>query len=145
GVSFYVEEGETLGIVGESGCGKSTVARLISQITSPTEGEIKYKDKSISSIPRKELKDLKKSIQMIFQDPYSTLNPRKKIGELIEEPLIVHNIGTKKERRAKVEELLEIVGINKRFYERFPHEFSGGQRQRINIARAIALNPDIVI
>lgn len=145
GISFDVVKGETLGIVGESGCGKSTVARMISQIISPTDGDIKFNDKNIVELPRQELKRLRKSIQMVFQDPYSTLNPRKKIGELIEEPLVVHKIGSKKERRQKVETLLDTVGINKRFYDRYPHEFSGGQRQRINIARALALNPDVIV
>ncbi|MFD2829956.1 ABC transporter ATP-binding protein [Corticicoccus populi] len=145
GISFDVYKGETLGIVGESGCGKSTVARMISQIISPSDGDIKFNKQNIVELHRNELKQLRKSIQMVFQDPYSTLNPRKKIGELIEEPLVVHKIGTKKERKEKVEELLETVGINKRFYDRYPHEFSGGQRQRINIARALALNPDIIV
>lgn len=144
-ISFEVNKGETLGIVGESGCGKSTVARLVSQIISPTSGDIIYEDYNLNKLTKKEQKEIRRSIQMVFQDPYSTLNPRKKIGDLISEPLIVHNIGDKKERRQVVENLLETVGINKRFYDRFPHEFSGGQRQRINIARALALNPSLVI
>lgn len=145
GINFEVYKGEVLGIVGESGCGKSTVARLITQIIEPTEGDILFNQKSLQNITNKELRSIRKSIQMVFQDPYATLNPRKKIGDLIEEPLIVHNVGNRKERKKIVEELLETVGINKRYYDRYPHEFSGGQRQRINIARALSLNPSLII
>lgn len=145
GVSFKVFKGETLGIVGESGCGKSTVARVASQIISPTDGNIVFDGQSLNNLSNNEFKKIRRSIQMVFQDPYATLNPRMKIGDLIAEPLIVHKIGSKKERKEKVEQLLETVGINKRFYDRYAHEFSGGQRQRINIARALALNPDLII
>src|SRR5699024_6309388 len=145
GINFEVYKGEVLGIVGESGSGKSTVARLITQIIEPTEGDILFNQKSLQNITNKELRSIRKSIQMVFQDPYATLNPRKKIGDLIEEPLIVHNVGNRKERKKIVEDLLETVGINKRYYDRYPHEFSGGQRQRINIARALSLNPSLII
>lgn len=145
GVNFNVYPGESLGVVGESGCGKSTMARLVNQLIRPTDGTIMYKDKNLIEMNTKDLRDTRKKIQMVFQDPYASLDPRIKVGELIEEPLLIHKIDDKKSRRKRVEELLEIVGLNKRYADRFPHEFSGGQRQRINIARALALNPELII
>lgn len=145
GINFNVFPGESLGVVGESGCGKSTMARLITQLIKPTEGSIRFKKKDLINMDSKSLRNTRKTIQMVFQDPFASLDPRMKIGELIEEPLIIHKIGNKHERKKRVEELLEIVGLNKRHANRYPHEFSGGQRQRINIARALALNPELVI
>ncbi|WP_407270140.1 ABC transporter ATP-binding protein [Radiobacillus sp. PE A8.2] len=145
GVSFNVYPGETLGVVGESGCGKSTMARLVNQLIKPTDGVVNFQNKNLIDMDAKTLRETRKKIQMIFQDPYASLDPRKKVGKLIAEPLVIHKVGDKVSRRKKVEELLEIVGLNKRFADRYPHEFSGGQRQRINIARALTLNPDLVI
>lgn len=142
GVSFTVRRGETFGVVGESGCGKSTTGKAIVRLLKPTEGHILLEGKEISDIPRKELA---KHIQIIFQDPYSSLDPRMTVGRCIEEPLKVQGVGTAAERRAKVLELMKEVGLREEQYTRFPHEFSGGQRQRIGVARAIALNPDLVI
>ena len=142
GVSFTVRRGETFGVVGESGCGKSTTGKAIVRLLKPTEGHILLEGKEISDIPRKELA---KHIQIIFQDPYSSLDPRMTVGRCIEEPLNVQGVGTAAERRAKVLELMKEVGLREEQYTRFPHEFSGGQRQRIGVARAIALNPDLVI
>ncbi|PAE20102.1 peptide ABC transporter substrate-binding protein [Bacillus sp. 7504-2] len=145
GVNFKVYPGETLGIVGESGCGKSTMARLVNQLIKPTSGEVNFKKKNLIEMDARTLRATRKKIQMIFQDPYASLDPRLKIGELIAEPLVIHNVGNKESRRERVEELLETVGLNKRYAARYPHEFSGGQRQRINIARALALHPELVI
>ena len=142
GVSFTVRRGETFGVVGESGCGKSTTGKAIVRLLKPTEGHILLEGKEISDIPRKELA---KHIQIIFQDPYSSLDPRMTVGRCIEEPLKVQGVGTAAERRSKVLELMKEVGLREEQYTRFPHEFSGGQRQRIGVARAIALNPDLVI
>ena len=142
GVSFTVRRGETFGVVGESGCGKSTTGKAIVRLLKPTEGHILLEGKEISNIPRRELA---KHIQIIFQDPYSSLDPRMTVGRCIEEPLKVQGVGTAAERRAKVLELMKEVGLREEQYTRFPHEFSGGQRQRIGVARAIALNPDLVI
>ncbi|MEH7381227.1 dipeptide ABC transporter ATP-binding protein [Bacillus sp. JJ1533] len=145
GVSFDVFPGETLGIVGESGCGKSTMARLVNQLITPTSGTVEFKGKDLVTLDSKQLRKARKSIQMVFQDPYASLDPRKTIGQLIEEPLVIHQIGDKQSRKARVNELLEVVGLREFHAERYPHEFSGGQRQRINIARALALNPDVII
>jgi peptide/nickel transport system ATP-binding protein/oligopeptide transport system ATP-binding protein len=145
GVNFTVFPGETLGVVGESGCGKSTMARLVNQLIRPTSGSILFKEQDLVSMNSETLRATRKQIQMIFQDPYASLDPRKKIGELIMEPLIIHKVGDRNYRKKKVEELLEVVGLNKRYADRYPHEFSGGQRQRINIARALTLNPDLII
>lgn len=145
GVNFNVFPGETLGVVGESGCGKSTMARLVNQLIKPTDGVVNFKNENLIEMDSKKLRATRKKIQMIFQDPYASLDPRLKIGELIAEPLVIHNVGDKESRRKRVEELLEIVGLNKRYADRYPHEFSGGQRQRINIARALTLNPELVI
>lgn len=145
GVNFNVYPGETLGVVGESGCGKSTMARLVNQLIKPTDGTVNFKNEDLINMDLKDLRATRKKIQMIFQDPYASLNPRMKIGELIEEPLVIHKVGDKESRKKRVEELLEIVGLNKRYADRYPHEFSGGQRQRINIARALTLNPELVI
>ncbi|WP_246218428.1 ABC transporter ATP-binding protein [Litoribacterium kuwaitense] len=145
GVNFNVFPGETLGVVGESGCGKSTMARLVNQLIKPSGGTVNFKNENLIGMNAKTLRKTRKKIQMIFQDPYASLDPRIKIGELIAEPLVIHKVGNEKSRRKRVEELLEIVGLNKRFADRFPHEFSGGQRQRINIARALTLNPELVI
>jgi peptide/nickel transport system ATP-binding protein/oligopeptide transport system ATP-binding protein len=145
GVSFDVFRGETLGIVGESGCGKSTMARLITQLIRPTSGSVLFNGQDLAALSDKELKKARKSIQMVFQNPYASLDPRKTVEQLIMEPLVIHQVGTPEERRKKVTELLEVVGLSDYHRERYPHEFSGGQRQRINIARALALHPDLVI
>jgi len=144
-VSFEVFEGETLGIVGESGCGKSTTGRLLMRLLEPTEGNIEFAGKMISELSNNEMRKARRDIQMIFQDPYASLNPRHNIGKILEEPLIVHGIGSAKERKQKVLELLEIVGLNEYHVKRYPHQFSGGQRQRIGIARALMTNPRLII
>ncbi|MFJ5566715.1 ABC transporter ATP-binding protein [Lysinibacillus xylanilyticus] len=144
-VSFEVFEGETLGIVGESGCGKSTTGRLLMRLLEPTEGEIEFAGKTISELSNNEMRKARRDIQMIFQDPYASLNPRHNIGKILEEPLIVHGMGNAKERKQKVLELLEIVGLNEYHVKRYPHQFSGGQRQRIGIARALMTNPRLII
>ncbi|HBZ81244.1 MULTISPECIES: ABC transporter ATP-binding protein [Brevibacillus] len=144
-VSFEVKRGETIGIVGESGCGKSTLARLIMQLIRPTEGSVIMGGQDLAKLSDKEMKRARKSIQMIFQNPYASLDPRKTVEQLIVEPLVIHQVGTHQERVKRVKELLEVVGLSDYHATRYPHEFSGGQRQRINIARALALNPEVVI
>ena len=145
-VSFEVKEGETLGIVGESGCGKSTLGRTIVKLYEPVDGTIEYRGKDISKLKGNELKAFRKEVQMIFQDPYASLNPRMTVGEIIMEPMIIHNIyETAAEREARVVELLEIVGLKPDHIRRYPSEFSGGQRQRIGIARALAVNPTFIV
>jgi oligopeptide/dipeptide ABC transporter ATP-binding protein len=146
GISFDVFEGETLGLVGESGCGKSTTARLITRLLEPTDGSIVYRGEDIAHSSRAELKPLRRDMQMIFQDPYSSLNPRKTVGSIIGEPFIIHRLEKDDDKRKKlVQELMDTVGLNPEHYNRFPHEFSGGQRQRIGVARAIALKPKLVV
>ena len=145
GISFEIYEGETFGLVGESGCGKSTTGRAIVKINTPTAGKIYVNGKDITTIKGTELKQFKRDVQMIFQDPYASLNPRMTVGEIIREPMDIHNIGTKEEREKRVRELLEIVGLKPDHIRRYPHEFSGGQRQRIGIARTLALNPKFIV
>ena len=146
GVSFDVREGETIGLVGESGCGKSTTARLVTRLLDPTSGSIVYRGEDIAGKTRRELKPLRRDMQMIFQDPYSSLNPRKTVGSIIGEPFVIHDIERDEDKRKKlVQELMDLVGLNPEHYNRFPHEFSGGQRQRIGVARAIALKPKLVV
>ncbi len=145
GISFEVLKGETLGLVGESGCGKSTLGRTILQLHRPTSGEVFFEGKNLVELKGKALRKVRRRAQMIFQDPYSSLNPRTTVYEIISEPLQIHNIATGKECVERVQELLNKVGLNHRFVNRYPHEFSGGQRQRIAIARALALNPEFIV
>ena len=145
GVSFEVVEGGSLGLVGESGCGKSTTGKLITRLLNPTGGEINFDGKDIAKIKERELKPLRREIQMIFQDPYTSLNPRHTVGAIVGAPLAVHDIVPKKQILPRVQELLEVVGLNPEHYNRYPNEFSGGQRQRIGIARALTLNPKLLV
>jgi peptide/nickel transport system ATP-binding protein len=145
GVSFEINKGETLGIVGESGCGKSTVAKAILRLYEPTSGEIEFDGKDIRNMSRGDLREIRQDMQIIFQDPMESLNSRHTVGTILEEPYVIHGIGTRAEQRKWVAELLDKVGLQSDAVNRFPHEFSGGQRQRIGIARAIALNPKLLI
>jgi oligopeptide/dipeptide ABC transporter ATP-binding protein len=144
-VSFVVREGETLGLVGESGCGKSTLGRTIVRLLEPTEGQILFRERHIEKLGTRSLRPLRREMQMVFQDPYASLNPRKRVGSIIGDPLKIHSIGDKSSRKKQVEELLDTVGLSPEHYNRFPHEFSGGQRQRIGIARALALRPKLIV
>jgi peptide/nickel transport system ATP-binding protein/oligopeptide transport system ATP-binding protein len=146
GIDFDVIRGETLGIVGESGCGKSTTARLITRLLQPTSGSITWEGRDIAGLSRRELKPLRREMQMIFQDPYSSLNPRKTVGSIIGEPFVIHGVETdERKRKGLVQDLMEQVGLNPEHYNRLPHQFSGGQRQRIGVARAIALKPKLIV
>ncbi|MCI0385245.1 ABC transporter ATP-binding protein [Streptomyces sp. CNQ085] len=146
GVSFVLRQGETLGIVGESGCGKSTVAKLLMSLERPTSGEILYKGEDISRLSGRALKAVRRNIQMVFQDPYTSLNPRMTVGDIVAEPFEIHpEVAPKGDRRRRVRELLDVVGLNPEYINRYPHQFSGGQRQRIGIARGLALNPEVII
>jgi oligopeptide transport system ATP-binding protein len=144
-VSFYVNEGETLGIVGESGCGKSTTGRMLMRLLEPTEGKVTFDGKELTDISSSEMRKARREIQMVFQDPYASLNPRHTVEKILMEPLIVHNIGNAKSRKKKVYDFLEIVGLSSYHAKRYPHQFSGGQRQRIGIARALMTNPKLII
>jgi oligopeptide/dipeptide ABC transporter ATP-binding protein len=145
GVSFALTPGETLGLVGESGCGKSTLGRLALALLPPTRGRIVFAGEDLARASRKHLKEMRRQIQIIFQDPYSSLNPRMTAGQILEEPFVIHNLGSRPERRAWVEELLTEVGLTADVADRYPHEFSGGQRQRLGIARALALKPRLIV
>jgi len=145
GVDLEIFKGETFGLVGESGCGKSTLGKLILRLEEPTDGRILYNGNEVLSLSKDRMRELRRRMQIIFQDPYSSLNPRKSVGRIVEDPLIFHRYGNKLDRRARVIQLLEEVGLQSEHITRYPHEFSGGQRQRICIARALALNPDFII
>jgi ABC-type oligopeptide transport system ATPase subunit len=145
GVSFTIDEGQTFGLVGESGSGKTTTGRCILRLIEPTSGEVRFKGEDVLRFSRTRLRQARRDMQIVFQDPYSSLNPRMRVGDIVEEPLIIHRIGAKMARRARVAELFELVGLDPSQLARYPHQFSGGQRQRIGLARALALNPSLVI
>ncbi|MGP3609968.1 MULTISPECIES: ABC transporter ATP-binding protein [Anoxybacillaceae] len=144
-LTFTVYKGETLGIVGESGCGKSTTGRMLLRLIEPTEGSIVFENQEITNLSKQELRKVRRDMQMVFQDPFASLNPRHTVEKILEEPLIVHGIGSKQERKKKVYEMLEVVGLGSYHAKRYPHQFSGGQRQRIGIARALMTRPKLII
>ena len=144
-VSFEIAEGETLGLVGESGSGKSTTGYCILQLLKPTAGSINFMGTELTELGRESMRKMRRELQIVFQDPYASLDPRMTVGDIVAEPLVVHSIGTRRDRRSRVRELLDVVGFNPSFTNRYPHEFSGGQRQRIGIARALALSPKLVV
>ncbi|MFW6096971.1 MAG: ABC transporter ATP-binding protein [Chloroflexota bacterium] len=145
GITFDIYKGETLGLVGESGCGKSTTGRTILQLLEPTDGQVIFEDKELTSLSKSDLRRARRDMQMIFQDPYASLNPRLTVGSIVSESLEIHNIGNRRSRKERVQELLRLVGLNPYFVNRYPHEFSGGQRQRIGVARALASNPSFIV
>jgi peptide/nickel transport system ATP-binding protein len=144
-VSFFIRPGETLGLVGESGSGKSTAGYCVLQLLKPTEGSVRFQGRELTTMGREELRLMRREMQIVFQDPYASLNPRMTVGDIVAEPLVVHDVGDRRSRRRSAERLLEVVGFNPDFINRYPHEFSGGQRQRIGIARALALNPRLIV
>ena len=145
GVSFEIFQGETLGLVGESGCGKSTVGRCLLRLIEPTAGEIEFEGRDVLSLGKTQLREIRREMQIVFQDPYASLNPRMKVGDIVGEPLVIHKVGTRKDRDERVAELLKRVGLDPDYRNRYPHEFSGGQRQRIGVARTLALNPKLIV
>jgi ABC-type oligopeptide transport system ATPase subunit len=144
-VSFTIAPGETFGLVGESGCGKTTTGRCLLRLIEPTSGDIRFKELDVRALSPRDLRRARRHFQIVFQDPYSSLNPRMRVGAIVEEPLVIHRIGTRAERRAKVQSLFELVGLDPLAVAKYPHEFSGGQRQRIGLARALALEPSLVV
>jgi len=145
GVSFEIAEGRTLGLVGESGSGKSTTGYCILQLIKPTAGSIRFQGKELTELGREQMRKMRRELQIVFQDPYSSLDPRMTVGDIVAEPLEVHGVGGRRDRRARVRELLDVVGFNPDYSNRYPHEFSGGQRQRVGVARALALNPSLIV
>lgn len=145
GVSFDIFPGETLGLVGESGCGKSTVGRCLLRLIEPTSGEIEFEGRNVTALGKSDLREMRRQMQIVFQDPYASLNPRMRVGDIVGEPLVIHKIGTKQERHDRVAELLKKVGLDPDYRKRYSHEFSGGQRQRIGVARTLALNPKLIV
>jgi ABC-type oligopeptide transport system ATPase subunit len=144
-VTFTVDEGEMFGLVGESGSGKSTTGRCILRLTEPTSGEVLFRGENVLSFSSSRMRQARRDMQIVFQDPYSSLNPRMRVGQIVEEPLVIHGLGSRSERRARAAELFDLVGLEPEHLHRYPHEFSGGQRQRIGIARALALNPALIV
>jgi oligopeptide transport system ATP-binding protein len=145
GISFDIAEGRTLGLVGESGSGKSTTGYCVLQLLKPTAGSIRFQGKELTKLGREEIRRMRREMQIVFQDPYSSLDPRMTVGDIVAEPLDVHGVGSRRTRRARVRELLDVVGFNPDYVNRYPHEFSGGQRQRVGVARALALNPSLIV